>query len=658
MPLLASTSAQTQVTSCLNAQASEKFVSSHDRLIQWPSVMCKRNRASRVSANGEEPLTLKRQPKKNTFDEHLNPEDTPTNVPGLGKSSEDANVLEIEEPGKATIHPDYETGSYMGPSQAEDPYLNQFLDQDAERGYIPFVTRATRMVDNNVAFTIYTRDCNCDADVRALYESKWNKLSCLVEPYRDQLLALFFRFIDWTFPAVDKKRFYRSYFHHEPPLNRGLVTAMLGLGVTYWKYSTQLCVKPIPPNLTSELWRLSWHYIEHDINCSGPTLDTVQALLLFTQRRLAGDGMHEQIASRMHIGMLVSMSYSLGLHLDCSHWDIGDTEKSSRKRLSALVYYVDQWTAANLGHPALLARGSESNLPHEYQSQWRQERRFVQLIKVTNILSEVLSQLYGSTGVSNILDATEITMKTSSFLSHCNQLAYKAETLENNLRAWRASLPEELGNMKARNSLRYCSNGMLHLSALAVEVLIFRVLILPCYNGRYRHEARDLVQRIITFCLEINHPHLNAFWISPCRLSLASLTHFVLRYHAQSPPSERKKNTPLMRSWMECLRSLSNGWEEGIGLAHHRMDALFYKGQTSLNLPLTDQTILATDANELNSAFNLSNVMTHERFDKQFREEPLTLEEEFMSPPLSDESVHLLLADETLHGILRDIIWD
>lgn len=618
--------------------------------------MCKRSKSS--WKNGEEPLCLKRQAKKSFIDNILNSGDTPTNVLGIGKSSEDAKVFGIEELGKSTVHPDYESGSYMGLSHAEDPYLNQFLDQNAERGYIPFVTRATRTVDNSVAFTLYTRDCSCDQAVRNLYENRWKSLERLVEPYSDQLLALFFRFIDWTFPAVDKRRFYRSYFHHEPPLNRGLLTAMLGLGATYWKYSTQLCVKPMPQNLTSELWRLSWYYIQHDVNCSGPTLDAVQALLLFTQRRLAGDGMHEQIASRMHVGMLVSMTYSLGLHLDCTHWDIGEIEKFSRKRLGALVYYVDQWTAANLGHPTLLGQNSDSYLLHEFQSEWRQERHFVQLIKVTNILSGVLSQLYGRSGVSRILNTTEEMTKSNTFKSFCNHLAYKAENFENKLRAWRASLPKELGNMKAKNSLNYCSNGMLHLSALAVEVLIFRILILPCYGGRYRHEARNLVQRIITFCLEIKHPHLNAFWISTCRLSLSSLTHFVLRYHAQSPPTERKKNTPLMRSWMECLRSLNNGWEEGIGLAYHRMDALFYKGQTSMSLPLTDQTYLSASDKALNDSYNSTSEMDHGRFDLQFREEPLSLDEDFMSPALSVEPDHLFSADETLQRILRDVMWD
>jgi len=543
--------------------------------------------------------------------------------------------------------PNSYVGTYLGPSNAEDPYLVKFMQGKGDPELIPFVTRAIRPVNEEVAFTVYERECECDDDILAVWNEKYKILERTVAPFKEQLIALFFRFIDWSYPAVDKKRFYSSYFHHKPPMNRGLMCAMLGLGTTYWKYSTQLCTKPIPPRLAADLWQMSLHSIEHDINCQGASLDTVTAILLYLQKRIAGEGIHEQVTSRIHVGKLVALAYSLGLHLDCTDWDISVTEKFARRRAWALVFYSEKWSAANMGHPSMLFYGDSE---HRFDSQYAQERWFVQLVKVTNILSDTLNGLYTHG------------LYTQNTTENPHEVVTIAETLLSHLRQWWSTLSEDLTNIRAKNDMKYCSNGMLHLSALAVEVLIYRKLLTPTYGKQYRSQARDLVQRIIAFCLEITHSHLHAFWISTCRLSLSSLAHFVLRYHAQSSDNERKRNAPLMRSWLECLRSLSHGWEEGIGLAYHRMDALFYKGQTSLRLPLVDDTTeqYFTDLHRrtamdggFESNVNIADdglTMIGNDID-----EPLGLEEDLV-PNFEERSPNVLFSGDNLHDLLYDLI--
>ena len=51
--------------------------------------------------------------------------------------------------------PNSYVGTYLGPSNAEDPYLVKFMQGKGDPELIPFVTRAIRPVNEEVAFTVY-----------------------------------------------------------------------------------------------------------------------------------------------------------------------------------------------------------------------------------------------------------------------------------------------------------------------------------------------------------------------------------------------------------------------------------------------------------------------------------------------------------------------
>lgn len=600
------------------------------------------------SSDSDANKSLKKQKVDSTVDDDYYGEFSSLNPSEISPHEDEEEDNAHIDLGTTTIPPRYDSGSYMGPSHGEEPYFIPFLDKKPD-GTIPFVTRGVRIVNDNVSFAVYSHSCECDSIIMSTYNTKWKQLSKTIEPFKDQLLALYLKFVDWTYPAVDKKRFYKAYIHNDYPLHRGVLCAMLALGTTYWKYSAKLCVQRIPNNLAKDLWAMCLHYIEHDANCTGASLETIQAALLYTQKRIIGDGIHEQITGRLHIGMIVSMAYSLGLHLDCSDWDISDIEKQSRRRLWALVFYGDKWSAATLGQPSLLTQdnyGAQGD--HVFESQWPKERHFVQLIKLTNILSRVLRDLYGPGNISTVSSVKNPMDKEI--------LVSKVQRLLGDLHKWKENLPEDMKEMSTRNKLKYCSNGMIHMNALTIQVLIYRILLQPCFNGKYRHEAKELVQQIIIFTFEITHAHLYAFWLSNCRLSLSTLVHFVLRYHAQTPVNERKKNTSHMRSWLECLRSLSHAWEEGIGLAFHRIDSLFYKGQTKLSLPLTEEVSLEEGLLSPSSTETPVSSLRRRSTSLPQDEELLALDEDFNFESNSPDN--MMFFNDDLHDILHDILWD
>lgn len=482
--------------------------------------------------------------------------------------------------GKRVVPPEYDCAAFLGPSSSEDPVLLRYYERDPN-GIIRFVNQGIHIVEDQqnqpTCFFLYQKNDDDVNPFQTSLDEQYDSVSSIVAPYKDQLLALYFHFIDWTYPAVDKAEFYDGYYFNQKNLNRGLLCGMLALSCIYWKYNARLCVKPMPPNLPQYLWQLCQHYIDEEI-AHGPTLSTLQALLLYCQKRMPRDNTAEQISGSIQRGKLVSLAFSLGLHVDPSNWSIGDHEKRTRRRLWALVYCVDKWTAESSGQPSLLF--SERSITPVFTSTFKQEQLFVQTVRLTQILADILRDLYDNQARFdpnwNPSSPTTISL-VDKYMKMLTQ--------------WRSSLPESIANMAARTKSNYCRNGMIHLSALTVETLLLRILLHPRSMAssqfhKYRSQGRDLVGRIIQFTGEITHSHLHAFWLSWCSVNFSQVAHFVLYYHAQSSEEERKENKPLMRKWLWALRVLSNAWQEGTGLATLRMDEVFYMGETNVHVPM------------------------------------------------------------------------
>ena len=479
--------------------------------------------------------------------------------------------------------------SFIGNSHAEDPYLIPHLGVLANT----FVTRGIDSVGQDAYFATYTHSCDCANRVRL--DASWMKIEAQVAEYKDVLLALFFKFVDWTFPAVDKRSFYTKYFNASASVNTGLVTAMLGLRCTYWKYSTQLCVRPIPKNLVNSLWEQCINEINHDITCTGPDSETLQALLLYTQKRLSSEGYHEQVCMRIEVGKLVSLANMLGLHVNCTNWDLQESQKQVRNRMSAAVYVVEVWSAILLGQPSLT-----TYMSIDFTSDWPQEIRFVELVKLTKIVQKYASIVPCS--------STSTLSRESAALDEIDD--------------WWQNLPKEIQNMNTKNNLNYCSNGMIHLAGLSAEVLlVYRRYLEPSLFITHAAKAKSLVHRIMSFFGNITHSHLHAFWLSCCRLMLSCLAHYVLRYYAQTSDEERLRDAHLTKSWAEGLRSLNIAWEEGLGLAQERMDALFHKGVVSIKL----QPVRLADTLDSSEFDNIDEQLENIVYNRQDTNSPIVM---------------------------------
>jgi hypothetical protein len=121
---------------------------------------------------------------------------------------------------------------------------------------------------------------------------------------------------------------------------------------------------------------------------------------------------------------------------------------------------------------------------------------------------------------------------------------------------------------------------------------------MPQYQ-QYRDAAFEYIQRVIKFTSEITHSHLHAFWHASSRLSFSTIAHFVFHHHITSTTaSEYKETHEMLRKWLWALRVLSQGWEEGTGLAAFRVDSVFSLGKTLFAPPKEAKDVKAVDGGD------------------------------------------------------------
>jgi hypothetical protein len=493
---------------------------------------------------------------------------TVIDVPPLEPPPPQVEAL-LDERDPPLIPEGYDSGAVLGLTGDQDPYLLQYYNYD-ENQASSFIKHALRRVSDNPAFPIQFlafKDERGQA-VNSERGSQRTKIDKLAGKFEQRLLALYFRFVHPTYPIVDKMIFYRDYYYNKDNINPGLMAGLLALSCIWWKYDSILCVHSIPPGLSADLYNECSIAVNRDIKY--PSLSTVQALLLLLQRRLLMDQMAETYAVTVELSRLIAVSHNLGLHLDCSNWPIPPSVKRLRRKLWATIYIMEKWTSVNTGSPSLLS--ASNTTIGVYDSDDPSEKLFVYLGRLTTILDGIVDQLYS---VRYVEDRYYDVRGTLGKVGHFIRM----------LTNWRCSLPDDLKDMQSSLPGEFCLNGTLHLSALTVEVLLHRIHLHPvCGNHpqypEYRAQAADTIRRVVKFTSEITHSHLHAFWYSMSRLNFSTIAHFAFLHHITSPTSDEYRETKeMLRKWLWALRVLSQGWEEGTGLATFCMDTVFWMGK-------------------------------------------------------------------------------
>jgi len=407
---------------------------------------------------------------------------------------------------------------YIGPSSLHEERLldliHRFYDSGSGEDGQKFrrVADSTTFLSKSDRHTLFSADV--DGDLDAIEQA--------VRPHGPGLVNLYFRTVHPSYPILHKgvflEKYARSYREFSPPL----LAAVYLLAMDWWEYDRELSSRQKPD--AESLLRTAMKALTGVIH--RPKLSSVQAGLLLLQRS-GGD-------SWVLTTQVVAIGEELGLHLDCTTWNIPEWEKGLRRRLAWAIYMQDKWGALIHGRPSHVAlsvwkmpRVSLADFPESAADEDDKEGStevekgrllFIHLTKLTQIMAQALDVLYNP-------DQSRIQELVAR--SGVQGLLELVKPMAVQLKEWANDMPADL-RMEDVKTRKLCSNGYLHLSYFVTEIIIHRHIIRSLapetpqpLRELCRSAGRERLERAINFVEALRPEHLQAFWWFASPKSLA-----------------------------------------------------------------------------------------------------------------------------------------
>ncbi|KAG9896119.1 hypothetical protein KCU94_g10992, partial [Aureobasidium melanogenum] len=365
-----------------------------------------------------------------------------------------------------------------------------------------------------------------------------------VAPYGPSLIDLYFRNVHPSFPILQKHTFMDRHRCGDRQFHSGLLAGMYLLALRWWHRDPVLSQHPKPSvyRLEELAARSLSMAMQH------PKLSALQAGLLLLQRRQSTDwGLTVQ---------LVALAQDLGLHIDCTNWDIPIWERRLRKRLAWALYMQDKWTALVHGRPSHIQaadwavstltlddfneefENADQQVVADEESEEEEKSRviFIQMIELTSIMAEVIDVFYTQRANAEFekggRNATRLILE-------------RAKPVQLKLKEWFSKLPA-VARMDAYTPGKLSSNGYLHLAYFATEISIHRRIVQslqPSSTDPYvlyicRSAAKTRLISAMDFVNRLKPEHLDSFWYFASATNFALINTFGNLLRATAPGEE------------------------------------------------------------------------------------------------------------------------
>lgn len=446
---------------------------------------------------------------------------------------------------------------YIGPSSVHEERIldmvqslpGQDNDEDAPR-YCR-VDEVTTFLSRPDSKTLFNLDDEEDLEA----------IEAIVHPHGPALVDLYFRTVHPSYPILHKgvwlEKHARSFKEFSPPQ----LASFYLLAMDFWEYDRNLASKDKPD--AQALLKFAMETMTAALR--RPKLSTVQAGLLFLQ--ISG-GDCWVMASQV-----VALAEELGLHIDCTTWNIPDWEKGLRRRLAWAVYMQDKWSSFLHGRPSHIQsacwRIPQLKLDDFPESAADEDDKdgsteveqgrllFIYLTRLTEITADALETLYGPDQSQN--DRIYADHGVQGLLELIKPLSIR-------LKQWAVDMPPclKMDDVKPR---KLCSNGNLHLSYFITEIMMYRFIIRrltpdtpPALRDMCREAAKARLEHAIRFVETLRPEHLQAFWWFATAKSLVLVrTYGALLWATSSSEAEGEYYRQKLIDFKWSLRVRSKG---------------------------------------------------------------------------------------------------
>lgn len=427
---------------------------------------------------------------------------------------------------------------YLGPTTTLDASLIGFGAFD-DRNETASVTGTLRQVSDTEFFSVHA-----DADVSLLDQETraLDEIEATVGEYGLALINIYSRKVHPIYPILQKNALSGRKKHGNRQCSASLLAAMYLLALQWWSSEPELSRHAKP-----DVHRLEQiAFTSLTVAMQRPKISVVQAGLLLSQR--------SKSCTWMLTVQLVALGQDIGLHLDCSEWSIPLWERRLRKRLAWALYMQDKWSALVHGRPShintedwavpLLTEddfddgaypAGDDNVTNDKDGQ--DQTSFMQLIALTNIMSEVCNTFYSQRAKADFARV--------SGHAQMQLVLSRAKPVQVKLKEWYSQLPVEC-KMDPFSPGTLSRNGYLHLAYFATEITIHRRIIQsldPTTSDPYmmyicRSAAKTRLIGAMDFVNRLRPAHLDAFWYFASTSNFALIGTFGALLAATSPAKE------------------------------------------------------------------------------------------------------------------------
>jgi hypothetical protein len=416
-----------------------------------------------------------------------------------------------------------------------------------------------RKVNEHETFIMYddedVQDYGDDAEAFEAIEQ-------IISPYGPSLIELYFRIVHPSFPIIQKQVFLERFRSGGRNFAPALLAGIYILALNWWTHDPKLANKPRPE--ASQLNIIASKSLSAAMQ--RPKLSTVQAGLLLLQLPEAD--------SWSLTTQLVAIGQELGLHLDCSNWEIPLWERDLRKRIAWALYMQDKWSSLIHGRPShifsanwavpsmsegdIISEESQSNSNAAFEAVEEREEiekgriLFSQMISLTSIMAEIMDTFYTQTAIADFSNAG----KNSTRL-----ILDRAKPVQIKLKEWFAKLPavvrmDNVSTKKLSTTGQYgfsfsreiilTALGFLHLAYFATEITLHRRIVQslnsetsdPYLVHICRSAAKTRLISAMDFVNRLKPEHLQAFWYFPSKINFTLIGTFGGLLWATAPAKE------------------------------------------------------------------------------------------------------------------------
>ncbi|KAE8869289.1 hypothetical protein PTNB73_04342 [Pyrenophora teres f. teres] len=501
----------------------------------------------------------------------------------INTSPNDASVHHLGLPSPSALGSET-TSVLCGLTGDMDPYLMQRYKFGPDNNFV-FKRLAVRSMTQHIhpVQMLVSNIVDMGDEISQNSHSFRQQLEKLVSPdVGVRLISLFFQFVYPHIPILPPA-------HSVEPerSNPSLLAALYLVTLPFAGFDDYLSVQiayDLPD--AEKLWDLASDAVHQELHKAD--FSTLQTLILLLVASPHKPLIPDYATKWSLVGTMVTVSQTLGLHFDPTHWNILSTEIELRKRLSWAVRMVEVWHAAVLGRSCLIhdddwlvPEPCPGDFSHE-ESQTPFPAHFIHMYKLTIILYTTLTKLFSLKAVQVLARDYEGTLR-------------KAQTLVEELNRWySAAIDIQCDSQDEDINL----SGPLLLGGHVVKVLLFRAILRPFNVLRSNvdtssstHECRELEARrlsragakacvasFVAFTSSLESSWIHGFWPFWCTLGWSTLCNLTLLLHVTSEsPEEAQECRILLDRTRRAVRLQSKSLEI-LRFSLLRIDAIFWKG--------------------------------------------------------------------------------